>query len=420
MKKGYCFLVSLCSFIGLAQPASDACDQLKTQVREAILMNHIGESEKLYHNWYKDCPTAREEQFQLRMELMDYALVEKFTDEKTALADLEKYMQTIKAEYPNKRMEIQLKEAYAMSLFQAPNAQVYKKLDEVFTTNPQAFTLGDHFFVYYESASRDWKAEDWKKILQFADKVELFFYADGRLESKEARNYTALTRKMQEQFMGFVPKDSVVPYYRKQHEEYYKNADWHRMVLDRLEGKGLRLDLFTMTIAERGYELRPNRRSAELLGLINYQNGNTLEAEQWYLKAIKQMNAPSDIASVYFNLGSSVMLGSDKAKAKKYLNLAAETSKEKASALVVLAQMYQAAQAECATTDQEKHALSLLAARTLDRAIALSPSMKESLEKSKGTYLEKFPTAEEMKKNKWRGKTVHIGCWIDENVIFDK
>lgn len=419
MKKGFSLLVSLCSLVGFAQSSAEVCEEKQSSVRETILLRHVDEAKKLYQEWYKECPSQRDAQFEVRMELLDYALAEDFPDPAKAVDGYAAYVQPIYAEFPHRKNELLKKEAYGLYLLQAPKAKVLPKFDEAFAGNPQSF-LSDELRVYFEVASQGWTATDWKQLLQLQDKLELFIHADGRLDGKAAQNYYRLLNDMQQLNNRLVPQDSIVPYYQRQQENYAKNADWYRMVLTRLDNKGLRLNDFTREVAETSFKLAPNRTAAEILGLYYYQKGQPELAEEWYLKAISRMSDKSQIADLYFNLGTTICMGTDKAKAKQYLIKAAETSKEKINAYILLAQMYQSAKKECANTPQEEAALSLLAARALDKVMAAQPSMKESLSATKAKYMTGFPTKEELKKNKWNGKSVAIGCWINETVPFDK
>ena len=87
-------------------------------------------------------------------------------------------------------------------------------------------------------------------------------------------------------------------------------------------------------------------------------------------------------------------------------------------AYLYLAQMYVNNTKDCAKSDLEKKAVYNLAIQTLDKANIAEPRLKPTADKMKADYISKSLTASEISKAKMDGKSLTIGCWINETINF--
>ncbi len=87
-------------------------------------------------------------------------------------------------------------------------------------------------------------------------------------------------------------------------------------------------------------------------------------------------------------------------------------------AYLFLSEMYANSADECGTTETQKKTVYYLAIETLKKALAAEPRLKPTVDKMSSDYASKALSAADMSKEKLNGKSVTIGCWINETVTF--
>ncbi len=87
-------------------------------------------------------------------------------------------------------------------------------------------------------------------------------------------------------------------------------------------------------------------------------------------------------------------------------------------AYLFLSNLYANASQECGKTDFEKKAINYLAIQTAQKATVAEPKMKSAADKVAEKLAAKSLTQAEITKEKMNGKSLTIGCWINETITF--
>jgi hypothetical protein len=87
-------------------------------------------------------------------------------------------------------------------------------------------------------------------------------------------------------------------------------------------------------------------------------------------------------------------------------------------AYIYLAELYANSAEECGSNDLEKKTIYYLAAETLKKAVIMEPRLKITAEKMAEKYAAKILTDKEIISQKLNGKSVKIGCWINDSITF--
>jgi aminopeptidase C len=83
-----------------------------------------------------------------------------------------------------------------------------------------------------------------------------------------------------------------------------------------------------------------------------------------------------------------------------------------------LGQMYVNNSKDCTKTDFEKKAIYNLATQTVQKAGVAEPKLKPTSDKMTQDYAPKSLTPSDISNAKMNGKSVTIGCWINETISF--
>jgi hypothetical protein len=83
-----------------------------------------------------------------------------------------------------------------------------------------------------------------------------------------------------------------------------------------------------------------------------------------------------------------------------------------------LAQQYANNANKCGKTAFEKKAIYTLAAQTVRKAVAIEPKLKATVDKMAAEFDAKGVTSTDLAKEKMKGKTLTLGCLINETITF--
>jgi hypothetical protein len=111
-------------------------------------------------------------------------------------------------------------------------------------------------------------------------------------------------------------------------------------------------------------------------------------------------------------------LANDFPKSKEYLNKALVADPKMGKAYLFLAQLYGNGSNDCGKTDFEKKAVYYLAIQTAQKAGIVEPRLKPTADKMVEDFAQKTLSPSEISKAKMNGKTITIGCWINETITF--
>ena len=89
-----------------------------------------------------------------------------------------------------------------------------------------------------------------------------------------------------------------------------------------------------------------------------------------------------------------------------------------AKAYIFLAQIYANGAKDCGKTDFERKAIGYLAVETVKKAGLAEPHLKPTSDKMAKDFAAQSLTAAEISGAKMNGKSLTIGCWINETITF--
>jgi tetratricopeptide (TPR) repeat protein len=165
------------------------------------------------------------------------------------------------------------------------------------------------------------------------------------------------------------------------------------------------------------YSVKVTPQSAYYMALAATKQKKFPEAIRYYEESAQLEPNPLEKANIYYTLATGLSSG-DKSKSKEYLNNALTFDPKMGKAYLFLAQSYSNSKEECGKTDFEKKAVIYLAIQTVKKAGVADPKLKPTADKMEADFKSQSLTQEEIKKSKMNGKSLTIGCWINETITF--
>jgi tetratricopeptide (TPR) repeat protein len=170
-------------------------------------------------------------------------------------------------------------------------------------------------------------------------------------------------------------------------------------------------------MAENLYANKTTAQSSYFMALASLKQKKFEEAIKFYRQAAELETNPQAKAKIYYTLATG-LLYSDKAKSKESLNKAVLSDPKMGSAYLFLAELYANASKDCGKTDFEIKAINYLAIQTAKKASTAEPTLKGTADKMVERLTPKSFSQAEINKEKMNGKSLTIGCWINETITF--
>ena len=171
------------------------------------------------------------------------------------------------------------------------------------------------------------------------------------------------------------------------------------------------------TLAEKLYSTKATAQSANFMALANVNLKKFPEAKKFYIESAELQNNPIEKAKIYYTLATGLESG-DASKSKELLNKALALDPKMGKAYLFLAQLYTNNAAECGKTNFEKKAIVYLAIEINKKAAIAEPRLKPTADKLNEGLTSKSLTSAEISKEKMNGKSITVGCWINETITF--
>jgi tetratricopeptide (TPR) repeat protein len=210
--------------------------------------------------------------------------------------------------------------------------------------------------------------------------------------------------------------DKLADYYTLNFAANQDKNDWLLAALTSLSAKCSAKPIFN-TMAEKFYIADATAISANFMALGSLKQRKFSEAIKFYNESAELQSNPLEKATIYYTL-SIGLTANDMSKSKEYLNKAISFDPKMGKAYLYLAQLYTNSAKDCGKTDFEKKAVYYLAIETAKKAGIVETSLKPTSDKMAKDFSILSLTTEEIKKAKMNGKTITIGCWINESITF--
>ena len=210
--------------------------------------------------------------------------------------------------------------------------------------------------------------------------------------------------------------ENLADFYTKNLDANKDNSDWLTSALISLSEKCSTKPIFN-TLAERLYSIKATAQSANFMAISNLKQRKFPDAIKFYSESAELQTNPTEKAKIYYTLATGLLAG-DLSKSKETLNKALTSDPKMGKAYLFLSQLYANNANDCGKTDFEKKAIYYLASETANKAAIAEPRLKPTSDKMAADFAKLSLTTDEIAKAKMTGKSIIIGCWINETVTF--
>ena len=297
--------------------------------------------------------------------------------------------------------------------------EIFNLLDTGFSKSAASVTSANAIYTYFVLYLEKFKSGDSKITSNSVlDKYTLVNSLLLQLQNAhpEQKEYTTAHRAINKQIKELATCENLSDFYTKNFETNKENSDWLTTALISLSGQCASKPIF-LSLAERLYAIKATAQSSNFMALANVNQRKIPEAIKFYNESAELQTNPIEKAKIYYTLASGLESG-DGAKSKELLNKALALDPKMGKAYLFLAQLYTNNAKECGKTGFEKKAIVYLAIETNKKAAIAEPRLKPTVDKINESLLSKSLTSAEISKEKMNGKSVTIGCWINETVAF--
>ncbi len=297
--------------------------------------------------------------------------------------------------------------------------EIFNLLDNGFSKASASVTSANAIYTYFNLYLEKFKSGDTKITSNSVlDKYTLVNSLLVQLQNAnpEQKEYVTAQRSINKQIKELATCENLSYFYTKNFETNKENSDWLTTALISLSGQCASKPIF-YTIAEKLYTLKATAQSANFMALANLNLKKFPEAKKFYTESAELQINPVEKAKIYYTLASGLESG-DASKSKELLNKALALDPKMGKAYLFLAQLYTNHAAQCGKTNFEKKAIIYLAIETNKKAAVAEPKLKPTSDKINDGLASKSLTTTEISKEKMSGKSITIGCWINETITF--
>jgi hypothetical protein len=298
--------------------------------------------------------------------------------------------------------------------------EIFKLLDSGFTNAPKSITNANAIYIYFKSCFDKYTQND--KTFNADALLEKYMLLNSILTQLQITNpdksteYQTAARAIKSLSKEITTCDNLITFYEKNYPANQENGNWLETALSSLAEKCSRTNTF-YSFAQKLYSLKATPKSASFSAIASIAQRKFAEAITYYTEAETLETNPLEKAKINYLLATG-LLSNDKSKSKELLIKATTQDPKTGKVYLYLSQLYANAAEECGNSDFEKKAIYYLAIETAKKASVAEPYLKPATEKIESDYAKKTFSSSEITKAKMNGKSVKIGCWINESVKF--
>lgn len=397
------------------------CASNTTAYKELLKTDKVSESFDIWSDVRKNCPKENEAVYTDGIQILQYKIENATAETKEkAVRDLLKLYDQYNKNFPASVPDFEIKKAMALidNKIDAKE-EIFSLLDSGFTKAPKSTKNAGAILTYFNMYSERFKAGD-KKITSdsLLEKYTLVNSLLSGLQNSdpENRNYRTAQRAIDNQIKNYTSCENLSDFYAKNYTANQEKPEWLSSALMSLSDKCSSKPIFG-TMAEKLYAIKATSQSANFLALANLNQRKFPEAIQYYNESADLMVSPLEKAKTYYMLATGV-LANDFPKSKEYLNKALASNPKMGRAYLFLSQLYSNSANDCGKTDFEKKAIVYLAIETAKKAALVEERLKSTSNKTIEKLAPKSLTPAEISQQKMNGKSITIGCWINETISF--
>ena len=297
---------------------------------------------------------------------------------------------------------------------------IYKLLDEAFAKDLKNFVDPEGLYLYYSmffNKEIGKKDVDYAALINKRDEVLTQIEFGKKLASNE-RPFILAGRSVHKLTGTVLNCDRITKYYNSVFETKKKDVLWLSATANSLLDNKCTTDSIFSKVATAWYGLELNSKSAGSLAIAQMRSGNSDKAISLYEEAAKLASNPQEKATYYYTLARQ-LLAVDKYKVIEFTNKALVADTKMGKAYLMMADDY-AGINDCKGYNYEKKLVYYLAAEAATKAGIADPTYVKIAAKKSEQYLKMAPSSSEIKASKMGGKTVTIGCGLNQKVSIPK
>lgn len=205
--------------------------------------------------------------------------------------------------------------------------------------------------------------------------------------------------------------------YQTDFEKNKNQSSWLANALMRLDQTNCNRNnpLFDQMTQEY-YQLDKNSKSALYMADVALHRNDKQNAIKYFTESANLESNTTEKARLYYRV-ADLYQQTDKAQAKDFASKSITANPNSIEAYILLAQLYANAETECFSNEVQEKTKYILAAQTIEQVIKANPKHEKSAKRISNDFMKNAPTAEEIKQAKIKGKTIHLGCWINQSVV---
>ncbi|WP_445453863.1 tetratricopeptide repeat protein [Flavobacterium sp. 25HG05S-40] len=397
------------------------CAGKTADYQELLKENKIKESFDIWMEVRKNCPKEIEKIYTDGSTILQYKIDITSSEEKEKnVRDLMKLYEQYYKNFPAAIPDFEVQQAMALV-----NNKIEAK-DEAFTLLENGFSkaannitdvkaIHTYFMMYCDRFTAGDKKITSNAVLEKYTLVSTLL-AQLQVANPENKDYTMAQNAIDGKIKEIATCENLSDFYNKNYSANQDNLDWLTSALISLSSECSSKPIF-QTLAEKLYAIKATAQSANFVAIANAKQRKFPEAIKFYNESAALQTNPIEKAKTYYILATSFS-ANDAGKSKEYLNKALAADPKMGKAYLFLAQMYVNGSKNCAKTDFEKKAIYNLAIQTLQNVAVAEPKLKPAADKMMEDYTLKGLSASDISKEKMNGKSLTIGCWINETISF--
>lgn len=399
------------------------CASSTKAYQDLLKSNKIAEAYNDWNEVRKNCPKDNEEIYSDGITILEFKIDNEIATEakeKWVREELKVYDQYY-TNFPSAIPAYEIQKA--MALFHhkiEANDEILGLLDSGFAKAPKSITDASAFYTYFNLYCAKSKVDS---VSYPSDKVlDKYMQINSLLDALIANNaskssdYRSAQRGIHALAKDITTCDILATYYEKRFVINKDNADWLTTALTNFTTKCSGLAIYN-AMAETNYKIKATTKSAYYLANACLKQRKFPEAIKYFTEAEELETNPREKAKLDYSLATG-LLSNDKAKAKELLIKTITLDPKMGRAYLFLAELYSNSAEECGQTPFQKKAIYYLAQKTIKKAALAEPLLKITAEKMTENLASKSLTSSDISKEKMNGKSIKIGCWINETVAF--
>ncbi|WP_291128286.1 tetratricopeptide repeat protein [Flavobacterium sp. UBA7682] len=399
------------------------CSSTITTYQELFQARNIADAYDTWSLVRKNCPKQSEIVYTDGILILQYKIdnAANAEEKESLVRDLMKLYDQYNKNFPSTTTDFEVYKAMALhdNKMEATD-EILSLLDNAFSRASDSITNANAIYTYFSLCHEKYKAGNQKFNAELVlDKYTLVNAMLSNLQNTnpdKANEYRTAQRGINSLAKDLTTCDNLATYYENKYQLNSDNNDWILGALTNLGDRCSAKPIFNK-MAQNFYATKATSQSAYFMALASLKQKNFEEAIKFYSQSADLEANPQARAKIYYTLATGLLFG-DKAKSKESLNKALQYDPTLGSAYLFLAELYANAADECGKTDFEKKAIKYLALQTAKKAIVAEPKMKAAADKVVERLASKSPSQAEINKEKMNGKSLTIGCWINETITF--